>query len=138
MTLKIAVLAPMPSARVSTAMAVNAGFFASIRRPKRMSRQKLFTACPSYQQRSKPNFVFRLDCRLTMQAPGFKPACISLEFKPNSPSASFITQRHQRIDPRRPPRRHITRRRRDHRDQHQSEHISDWIPRAYANQQGFA
>ena len=32
-TLKIAVLSPMPSASVSTAAAVKAGFFASMRRP---------------------------------------------------------------------------------------------------------
>ena len=37
MTLKIAVLAPMPRARVSTATAVKPGFFASILIPYRKS-----------------------------------------------------------------------------------------------------
>ena len=39
-SVKIAVFAPMPSASVRTATAVNAGLCASIRSPKRMSFQK--------------------------------------------------------------------------------------------------
>src|ERR1700721_172600 len=42
-TLKIAVFAPMPSDSVSTAMAVNAGLFRSIRAPKIRSCQSVPT-----------------------------------------------------------------------------------------------
>src|SRR5215510_13907850 len=42
MTVKIAVLAPMPKASVSVATSENDGFFASIRRPKRRSCKNVF------------------------------------------------------------------------------------------------
>src|SRR5437868_9115468 len=46
-TLKIAVLAPMPSASVATAMAVNAGDFASRRNPYRASCRSVVTLSKS-------------------------------------------------------------------------------------------
>src|SRR6202171_1883496 len=41
-TLKMAVLAPMPKARVKIATEVKPGFFRNMRRPKRTSCQKLY------------------------------------------------------------------------------------------------
>src|SRR5262249_61653038 len=46
---KIAVLAPMPRAKVRTAMELKPGFFASIRAPKRMSCHRLVTRRPPYR-----------------------------------------------------------------------------------------
>src|SRR6266511_2033646 len=45
-TLKMAVLAPMPSAKVTTAMSAKIGFFTSIRKPKRKSCNSEFITSP--------------------------------------------------------------------------------------------
>ena len=47
-SVKIAVFAPIPSASVSTATAVNPGFCSSTRNPKRISFSRLFTPPPFY------------------------------------------------------------------------------------------
>ena len=64
-TLKIAVLAPMPSDSVSTATAVNAGLFRSIRAPKTKSCQSVPTRhLPEHRPMLRGMFVAS---RMTME-----------------------------------------------------------------------
>src|ERR1700680_3825670 len=60
--LKMAVLAPMPSARVRTATRVKPGFFTSMRRPKRRSCQSVPIFVP-------PSFIAQRDHRIHVHRP---------------------------------------------------------------------
>src|SRR5579864_7053674 len=50
---------------------------------------------------------------------------------------SLIAQRHQRIDPRRPPCRQVARRQRNHRDQAQTQRVNGRIARVHSEEQRF-
>src|SRR5215213_1907331 len=151
-SVKIAVLAPMPSASVSTAIAAKPFRFNNPRSPYRMSLNKfsMIIAVPNYfaiGRAPEEQHVYSFDrnnafaplgatCHIALLRSAWDPLIRAINILLlRSNNDSLISQRYQRIDFRRASRRHVACNKAHSREQQRHQHKRQRIRRSHFEQQ---